>query len=178
MWIRCVSLSSFLLLAVGSAIASGTARRAIAPSGQREAIAFFKPPSLLTNSVAQALSRQQDETHDEFKFMAQLDLTTDQKQKLKAIYYQNKDRLLQRKQAVRQVTQELRDLMVGTASTDQVRTKYKQVEAVRQQLEAESFESMLATREVLTPTQRSQFAQLMEQQGKISYNQMVQQRGY
>jgi protein CpxP len=169
MWIRCVSLSSFLLLALGSAIASGTARKAIA---------FFRPPSLLTNSVAQALGGQQDKTHDEFKFMEQLDLTTAQKQKLKAIYYQNKDRLLQRKQAVRQVTQELRDLMVGTASTDQVRTKYKQVEVVRQQLEAESFESMLATREVLTPIQRSQFAQLMEQQGKISYSRMVQQRGY
>lgn len=169
MWIRCVSVSSFLLLAVGCAIASGTARRAIA---------FFKPPSLLTNSVVQALGGQQDGMQGEFKLMEQLDLTTDQKQKLKAIYYQNKDRLLQRKQAVRQVTKELRDLMVGTASADEVRTKYQQVEAVRQQLEAESFECMLATRDVLTPTQRSQFAQLMEQQGKISYNQMIQQRGY
>jgi Spy/CpxP family protein refolding chaperone len=52
------------------------------------------------------------------------------------------------------------------------------VELVRHQLEAASFESMLAMREVLTPAQRTQFAQLMEQQGKLADNRMVQPRGY
>lgn len=160
MWICRVSVSSVLLLALGSAIA------------------FFKPTSLLSESVAQTLVGQKDGMQGEFKLMEQLNLSAPQKQQLKAVYYQYKDRILQRKQAVRQATKELRDLMVGTASTAEVRAKYKQVEAVRQQLEAESFESMLVMRDVLTPAQRSQFAQLMEQQGKIADNRMVQQRGY
>ena len=160
MWLRRVSLSSVLLLAFGSAIA------------------FIKPNSPFPDSMLQNISLQKGGAQGEFKLMEQLNLTPDQKQKLKAIYSHYKDGIFQRKHAVRQATKELRDLMVGTASADEVRAKYKQVEVVRQQLEAESFESMLDMRDVLTPTQRSQFAQLMEQQGKNSENRMVQQRGY
>ena len=160
MWLHRVSLSSVLLLALGSAIA------------------LSKPNTPFPNLVGQNLAGQKGGAHGEFKLMEQLNLTSVQKQKLKAIYSQYKDRISQHKQAVRQSTQELRQLMVSTASTDEVRAKYQQVELVRHQLETASFESMLAMREVLTPTQRSQFAQLMEQQGKLADNRMVLPRGY
>ena len=48
---------------------------------------------------------------------------------------------------------------------------------MRQQLEADSFESMLAVRDVLTPTQRIQFAQLMQQQGRNSSSRVGYGRG-
>lgn len=160
MWLHRVSVSSVLLLALGSAIA------------------LSKPNTPFPNFVAQNLGGQKGGGQGEFKLMEQLNLTSVQKQKLKAIYSQYKDRISQHKQAVRQSTQELRQLMVSTASTDEVRAKYQQVELVRHQLEAASFESMLAMREVLTPTQRSQFAQLMEEQGKFADNRMIQPRGY
>ncbi|HEY9668793.1 MAG TPA: Spy/CpxP family protein refolding chaperone [Coleofasciculaceae cyanobacterium] len=106
--------------------------------------------------------------HSDIKLMDRLDLTSEQKQKLRTIYSQYKDQISQRKQAVRQSTRELRTLMVSTASTNEIRAKYQEVQALRQQLDSSSFESMLAMRDVLTPAQRNEFAQLMEQQGKMS----------
>ncbi len=160
MWLRRVSLSSVLLLALGSAIA------------------LLKPNSLFPASAIQNLAAQKGGVQGEFRLMEQLNLTPEQKQKLRTIYSQYKDRIVHNKQAVRQATTELRELMLSNASADEVRAKYQQVALVRQQLEATSFESMLAMRDVLTSTQRSQFAQLMEQQGKKFENRMVQQRGY
>jgi Spy/CpxP family protein refolding chaperone len=109
--------------------------------------------------------------------MEQLNLTDEQKQKLQAIQTQYKDQISQRKQAVRQATQELRDLMAGNASADEIRAKHRQVQELRQQMEEVSFESMLAMREVLTPEQRSQLARLIEQRRANFRNPMENRRG-
>ncbi|MEW6491552.1 MAG: Spy/CpxP family protein refolding chaperone [Cyanobacteriota bacterium] len=151
MWSRHVFLSSVLLLVFGGAIA------------------LVKPSSFFSQSMAQNLGEQKPEVQGELKFMAQLNLTQEQQQKLRRIHTLYKDKIFQRKQAVRQATQELRSLMVGTASSEEIRAKFQEVQTLRQQLEDVSLESMLAMREVFTPTQRNQFARLMEQQGKISY---------
>jgi Spy/CpxP family protein refolding chaperone len=78
---------------------------------------------------------------------------------------------------VRQASQELRDLMAGTASADQIRTKHQQLQQLRQQLEEVTFESTLASREVLTPDQRKQLAQLMEQRQHNSRKPRTNQTG-
>jgi Spy/CpxP family protein refolding chaperone len=109
--------------------------------------------------------------------MDQLNLSEQQKQKLQAIRSQYKDQLSQRKQAVRQATRQLRDLIAGNASVEEIRAQHQQVQGLRQQLENVSFESMLATREVMTLDQRQQYAQLMEQRRKDSYKPMENQRG-
>jgi Spy/CpxP family protein refolding chaperone len=109
--------------------------------------------------------------------MEQLNLTQEQQQKLQGIQSQYKDQISQRKQAMRQANRELRDLMAGTASADQIRAKHQQVQDLRQQLEKVTFESMLASREVLTADQRKQFAQLMEQRRAKPRNQMRNQTG-
>jgi len=94
--------------------------------------------------------------------MDQLNLNPEQKQKLNAIHKQYKDKISQNKQAVRQANKELRDLIASAATADQIRIKHDQVQGLRQDLEKLTFESILATREVLTPEQRLQFAQVME----------------
>ena len=153
MWLRHAFLSSVLLLAFGGAIA------------------LLKPTSL-SQSVAQNLGEQKPEEQGEIKLRDRLKLTQEQQQKLRKIHAEYKNKIVRRKQAVRQATQELRTLMVGTASSEEIRAKFQEVQTRRQQLEDVSLESMLAMREVFTPTQRHQFAQMMEQQGKISYTQM------
>ena len=75
------------------------------------------------------------------------------------------------------MSQQLRDLMASNASTEEIRAKYQQVQQLRQQLEDVSFESMLATREVMRLDQRQQYAQLMEKRRKDSHNPMGNQRG-
>jgi Spy/CpxP family protein refolding chaperone len=109
--------------------------------------------------------------------MDQLNLSQDQQQKLQAIQSQYKEQISQRKQALRQTTQELRNLMAGNASDDEIRTKHKEVQGLRQQLDEVSFESTLAMRDVLTPDQRSQWAKLMEQRRANSRKPKEQSRG-
>lgn len=99
-------------------------------------------------------------------WLKDLDLTPQQTQQIKAIRQQYQAQLTQRRQAMRQAHQELRDLMAGDASADQVRQKFNQVKELRRTLAETQFESTLAIREVLTPAQRQKFADRMQQRGK------------
>ena len=157
MLLRRVSIWSVLLIVLGGAVA------------------LAKPNFLFPKTVAQNLEGLR--RVEGGRWMAQLNLSEEQKQKLQSIRYQYKDQIAQRKQAVRQMSQQLRDLMASNASTEEIRAKYQQVQQLRQQLEDVSFESMLATREVMRLDQRQQYAQLMEKRRKDSHNQMGNQRG-
>lgn len=125
------------------------------------AVALAKPNSLFTQTFAQSQTSPKPKQRQP-KLMEQLNLAPEQKQKLKVIHEQYKDQISQNKQAVRQANKELRDLMASAATADQIRAKHKQVQGLRQDLEKLTFESMLATREILTPEQRLQFTQFME----------------
>ena len=102
----------------------------------------------------------------------QLNLSADQKQKMQAISDRYKDQISQRMQAVRQARQELETMMTGTANASEMREKHRQIIGLRQQLEEVQFESTLAMREVLTPEQRSQLAQMMQQRRQTAKNRM------
>jgi Spy/CpxP family protein refolding chaperone len=159
MLLRRVSIWSVLLLVLGGAVA------------------LAKPNSLFPKTVAQNLQGPTPVEGGKLRWMNKLNLSEEQKQKLQAIRAQYKEQISQRKQAVRQVTQQLRDLMVSNASAEEIRAKHQQVQQLRQQLEEVSFESMLATREVMRLDQRRQYAQLMEQRRQDANNPMENQRG-
>lgn len=129
------------------------------------AVALAKPNPLFPQNFAQNPASL-PQSKRQIKLMDQLNLNPDQKQQLKAIHKQYKNKISQNKQAVRQASKELRDLMASTATVEQIRTKHDQVQGLRQDLEKLSFESMLATREVLTAEQRLKFAQLIERRQK------------
>ena len=94
----------------------------------------------------------------------QLNLSADQKQQMQAVRDRYKEQVSQRMQAVRQARQELETMMSSaTANASQMRDKHRQIMGLRQQLEEAQFESTLSMREVLTPEQRSQLSQLMQQ---------------
>lgn len=101
-----------------------------------------------------------------------LNLSADQKQKMQAVRDRYKDQITQRREAVRQARQELQTMMGGTTNANQIRDKHRQIMGLRQQLEEVLFESMLSMREVLTPEQRSQLAQLMQQRRETAKNRM------
>ncbi|MEG4323024.1 MULTISPECIES: Spy/CpxP family protein refolding chaperone [unclassified Microcoleus] len=93
-----------------------------------------------------------------------LNLSADQKQKMQAVRDRYKDQVSQRMQAVRQARKELEAMMSSsTANASLMRDKHRQIMGLRQQLEEVQFESTLAMRDVLTPEQRSQFSQQMQQ---------------
>lgn len=123
------------------------------------AIALAKPASLFTNPVAQVGVEQKDQMND--GWLKDLNLTPDQVQKIKAIRSRNKDNLSQQRQAMQQAQKELKELMAGDASSDQVRQKYDQVKALKQQLGEARFNTLLEIRNVLTLEQRQKFAERM-----------------
>jgi protein CpxP len=98
-------------------------------------------------------------------------LSADQKQKMQAVRTRYKDQISQQMQAVRQAGQELQTMMSSTTTNDtQMREQNTKIIGLRQKLEEVQFESMLAMREVLTPEQRSQLAQLMQQRRDTAKN--------
>ncbi|MCY7333085.1 MAG: Spy/CpxP family protein refolding chaperone [Pseudanabaena sp. CAN_BIN31] len=96
------------------------------------------------------------------KVLKQLNLSTEQLQKLKAIRDRDLARIRELSQQSRQANKELRDLLAGTENSDVIRAKQTQVLALQQELQNKHFEQMLAMREILTPQQRSQLNEIMQ----------------
>lgn len=96
--------------------------------------------------------------------LEQLNLTTNQKEQIKQIHHQYKLRLLRKKNNLVVLQQQLSDLMVGTNSVELIRAKNQQLVDLRSEIEDLRFESMLATREILTPQQRQKFREIIESQ--------------
>ena len=119
------------------------------------AIALAVSHPLLPQVVAQNTDRPNRPHRRMSRWIQQLNLSPEQMQQMQAIRNQYKDRMSQ-------AQQQLQDLMAGNASEDQILAQYNQVETLRQQLGRVRFESMLKMRQVLTPEQRRQFAERMQ----------------
>jgi len=62
--------------------------------------------------------------------------------------------------------QELRSLFPSNSTPEQLQEQHQQLQALHQQLTDNRFNIMLQIREVLTPSQRTQLAELMAQRGE------------
>ncbi|HLO49426.1 MAG TPA: Spy/CpxP family protein refolding chaperone [Kamptonema sp.] len=131
--------------------------------GSTAAIAAPKLPQI----IAQAPPEPGPPMRDGGQLFEKLNLTADQKQKIQTIRNQYQGQITQRREAMRQSQQELMSLMSGTASESQIREKHRQVLAQGQQMAEMQFEVMLAMRQVLTPEQRRQLAQMMQERRDV-----------
>jgi periplasmic protein CpxP/Spy len=98
------------------------------------------------------------------RMLKQLNLSTEQLQKLKAIRDRDLARMRELAQQSRQANTELRDLLAGSESNDVVRAKHNQALNLQQELRKQHFERMLAMREILTPQQRSQLKEIIQKE--------------
>jgi Spy/CpxP family protein refolding chaperone len=57
----------------------------------------------------------------------------------------------------------MRSLLAENANPDELRQQHQQIQTLHQQLGNQRFETMLQVREILTPEQRSQMAELIQQ---------------
>lgn len=92
----------------------------------------------------------------------QLNLSHQQKQKIKKIRQQYQAQIIQLRENLQVAQQQLAVMMAGTDSVAVIRAKHGEIAQFRQQLATLHFESMLATREILTPQQRQKFAEIIE----------------
>ncbi|AGF51479.1 sll0858 [Synechocystis sp. PCC 6803] len=97
------------------------------------------------------------------QWMESLDLTDSQKQQLEAIRQKYQGQMQSLSEQMRTSQNELRTLMSGNGSDSEIRAKHNQVANLRQQLGELRFNSMLESRQVLTPEQRQKFSQLMQE---------------
>ena len=128
------------------------------------AVTFIDSNSWLSQSVAQNIDTPNNPNQRMPRWIGQLNLTPQQAQRMQNIQNQYKGRMEQSVRAMRQAQIELRDLMASDAASNVIRQKHRQVENLRQEVSNLRFESLLEMREVLTPAQRRQFAQNMENQ--------------
>jgi periplasmic protein CpxP/Spy len=108
-------------------------------------------------------SRAQELGEAPGKVLQQLNLSTQQLQQIKTIRERNSSEIRSSRQRLRQLQQEMQGLMAGTAPSDQVRSKFNELQSLKQQVAKLQFEQMLAMREVLTPQQRTQLAEAIKQ---------------
>ncbi|UBF29005.1 Spy/CpxP family protein refolding chaperone [Kovacikia minuta CCNUW1] len=129
------------------------------------AVAIANQPSLFSQSTVQSPAEQPAQNRDRDKggWLKDLNLTQDQLKKIQTIRNRYKNQFAQQRQAVQQAQRELRDLMAGDASAEQVRQKYQQLQVLKQQSGSTRFNSMLEIREILTPEQRQKFVSRMKE---------------
>ena len=98
------------------------------------------------------------------QFMDALDLSDAQKNDLQRIRNEYQPRFMEQREALFEARQTLREMMVNdNASSTELRRQHDQVLNLRQEIANLRFESMLEMREVLTPEQREDFAELMDE---------------
>jgi len=126
----------------------------------------------LTNAIVLADSfqtplqlAQSQRRPDRADWLRELNLSQEQVQKIQEIRNRYKGRLTEQKQAVRQAQQELKQLMAGNVSAEQLRQKFDQLQSLKQKLSDTRMESMLAIRGVLTSEQRQKLNEVFKQRG-------------
>ena len=96
-----------------------------------------------------------------FGLFQQLNLTAEQQQQIKIIHTRYRQEIRQKRSSIAKLQQQLSDMMVGTEPVELLRAKNQQLNALHQEIGTLRFESMLATREILTPQQRRKFREVV-----------------
>lgn len=130
---------------------------------------FAAPSGLLSESRVPNVSsdyhaqRSRNARGDKMGIMEELNLSEAQSQKLATIRQKYQPQLRTLRDQMKTKRDEMRQLMGSNASSATIRAKNDEINKIRDKMENLRFESMMEMREVLTPDQRREFAQLMEQ---------------
>lgn len=152
---RRISLLTLLFLSLSATSAFADAQTQVSPS---------ETPKLTAQSFRNEPGSRQQRRERRGDMMEALDLSQAQQDELQSIRNQYQPRLMEKQQALSEAHQTLREMMIDdNASTSEIRTQHEQVQDLLQEMSNLRFESMLEMREVLTPEQREEFAQLMEE---------------
>ena len=118
-------------------------------------------PFLKTEAIIADRAQNITQHNQSFSLLQELDLTEEQQQQIKQIHSRYRQEILQKRSNIAKLQQQLSDMMVGTEPEELLRATNQQLNALRQEIGTLRFESMLATREILTPRQRKKFRELV-----------------
>ena len=121
-------------------------------------------PHLSAQSFDDELFAQRRRGRRRGDFMAALNLTEAQENQLQRIREQYQPRLIDKREELFNARQMLGDMMVqDNVSNRDLRRQHDKILTLRDEIGNLRFESMLEMRNVLTPEQREEFAELMEE---------------
>jgi len=123
-----------------------------------------------TSSPQRPENRPRGMDNSRERLIEQLNLTDDQKSKVAAIRQKYQEKTKKLRETLRSNEQELNSLLSNNASDRDIRSKHQQVSRNRQEISNLQFESFLEIRQVLTPAQRTEFSQLMQERCPNSRN--------
>ena len=130
-----------------------------ASSSLHDRVSKWKTEIVVANNFPLVSQRTQS-----VSLFQQLNLTEEQHQQIKQIHRQYKQQIIRKKNTIAKLQQQLSDMMVGNESVEVLRAKNQQLSLLRQEIGTLRFESMLATREILTTQQRQKFRELVNSQ--------------
>lgn len=96
-------------------------------------------------------------------FLKKLDLSADQKAKLKEIRQGGKDQMKSLREAAKQSRQALKDAMAGNADDGKLTALFADSQAKHQAMVSFGFQQLLKVRAILTPDQRAKVRSLIEE---------------
>jgi Spy/CpxP family protein refolding chaperone len=146
-----------ILLSFGSGSAIAQASQ---PSIDRKSA---NPTSLSPTQLAQQepLSQNRPNRRRGRGLSEALNLSSEQKQQVQSIQQKYRSQVQSLQQELRQRRQNLIEMIGGEASESEIRNAHQQVMNKRQELGNLRFDSLLEIRSILTPEQRSQWADFM-----------------
>jgi Spy/CpxP family protein refolding chaperone len=97
------------------------------------------------------------------KLIEQLDLSEEQAEQIRAIREQSRAANEDLFEEVQQAREQMQSLLSSGASNAELEQQHERMQALHQQMGDRRFQTMLQIREVLTPEQQQQLAELMEQ---------------
>jgi periplasmic protein CpxP/Spy len=123
--------------------------------------------NFLSISNTQSVSAQTSDKKPRVKrtqFMSELRLTDTQQKQIMAIRNKYQNSFDQRREALKTTEDELQQLMIGNSSVEAIHAKHSEFRRIIEELENLRFNMMLEIRELLTPAQRVQIAQIINKQ--------------
>ena len=112
--------------------------------------------------LANHTREQRIKSNTTISLVKQLNLTLKQQQQIEHIRRHYQQGILRKKKELESLKQELTKMMAGTNTVAEIREKNQELILLRQKIGQLRFESMLATREILTPEQRQKFGKIIE----------------
>lgn len=91
------------------------------------------------------------------KMAAELNLTAEQKEKMKQVHQTNHEAMRAKRKAMKEARESLQTSLQGTATDAELKKKFEDLEKLQSEFAKARFEKVLAMRAVLTPEQRQKF---------------------
>jgi periplasmic protein CpxP/Spy len=128
--------------------------------------------NLVSEETAPSPNSGSQRRNDRGKRMGQLfqslNLTPDQRKKLKSVQQEYQGQIREQQRNVHEARQTMQQMLGNNTPSARVLAKFQDVQQMQQSLGELRFKSLLAMREVLTPAQRQELAtQMMNRQNKL-----------